>query len=66
MAEVHEIRRKIMAEYDNDLGKYCAALMQRQATSGRKYVSVLPAKTRAFRNGKSRVIVARTTRKPAK
>jgi hypothetical protein len=63
VAEVHEIRRQIMAEHDNDLGKYFASLMQRQAESGRKYVKALTGRSRALRRGgKITASVARAKR----
>ena len=51
--EVHQIRREIMQEHDNDLHKLFESLRERQAKSGRKLV------TRSHRSPNHRNAAAR-------
>ena len=67
VAEIHVIREKMMAEFNNDLHAFAAEMMRRQAKSGRKLVKALPPRSRTLRRGgKSDAIGTRTMRAAAK
>ena len=44
--EIHEIRRKHAASFNNDLHAICASLRKDQATSGHTVVSLKPRRPR--------------------
>ncbi len=44
--EIHEIRRKHAASFNNDLDAICASLRKDQATSGHTVVSLKPRRPR--------------------
>lgn len=67
VAEVHAIREKMMAEYNNDLHAFAAEIMRRQARTKHTLVSFEGGKRRVLRrNGKNVAGAKRTIGKTAK
>jgi hypothetical protein len=52
VAEVHRVRREIMAEFNNDLGayfRYIQALEEEDRKRGVKYVSLPPRRPKGYK-----------------